>query len=71
MFSRSGPIGQWISLLLLSAALRAIDLPGALLLGPMASGIVMAFQTVRLILVIIVGPIMARRVARVMGHMPK
>lgn len=31
---------------------------------------VLAFQTVRLIIVMIVGPIMARRVARAMGHRP-
>ncbi len=33
-------------------------------------GFVMAFQTARLILVILIGPILARRVARAMGHRP-
>lgn len=33
-------------------------------------GFVLAFQTVRLIIVIVVGPIIARRVARAMGHTP-
>lgn len=33
-------------------------------------GFVLAFQTVRLIIVIIVGPILARRIARAMGHAP-
>ncbi|SBV97136.1 Protein AbrB [uncultured Alphaproteobacteria bacterium] len=32
---------------------------------------VLTFQTMRLIIVIIVGPILARRVARAMGHLPK
>ncbi|MBN2752444.1 MAG: AbrB family transcriptional regulator, partial [Rhodospirillaceae bacterium] len=33
-------------------------------------GFVLAFQTVRLIVVIVVGPIMARRIAKAMGHKP-
>lgn len=46
MFAKFGPRGQWAALLLLTVAvtstLRALDLPGALLLGPMASGIALA-----------------------------
>lgn len=34
-------------------------------------GFVLALQTVRLIIVIVVGPMMARRIARAMGHGPK
>ncbi|MGE4528891.1 MAG: AbrB family transcriptional regulator [Rhodospirillaceae bacterium] len=48
MFAKLGPRGQWSALLLLSLAvifaLRALDLPASLLLGPMASGIVLAIN---------------------------
>jgi len=48
MLAKFGPRGQWAALVLLSIAVTTVfsaaDLPGALLLGPMASGIAVALS---------------------------
>ncbi|WP_337995812.1 AbrB family transcriptional regulator [Oleispirillum naphthae] len=52
MLAKFGPRGQWAALLLMSVAvtviLKIIDLPGALLLGAMASGIIVALNGAKL-----------------------
>jgi membrane AbrB-like protein len=51
MFSRFGPLGQWLCLLaatvVATVLFRTVDLPGALLLGPMAAGILLAVNGAR------------------------